>query len=375
MLKPVKLFPVLLLLPMFFIFSCSKDDGENGSETGSFDREELLINWADNIIIPSFENFSGVTENLQEETQQFSNDPSVANLISLRQAYAEGYIQFQTVSVFSIGKAENINYRSRLNTYPTKISDINGAINAGQFNLELPSTFDEQGFPALDYLLNGIGETDEEIVNLYSSHPNSETYKEYLTAVSGSINSLTQEVLEDWKSGFRESFVSNTSSSRTGSVDRFTNEYVLYYERFLRSGKIGFPSGIFTGNPVPENVEAFYSRSLSKELYLKALETVQNLFNGKHFNSNQTGSSFKQYLDYQNAIKGSEDLGSLINSQFNAIKSQAANLNPDFVQQVKSNNNVMLEAFDELQKNVVLLKVDMMQALSISVDYVDSDGD
>ncbi len=35
----------------------------------------------------------------------------------------------------------------------------------------------------------------------------------------------------------------------------------------------------------------------------------------------------------------------------------------------------MLTAYDELQKAVVLLKVDMLQALNIQVDFVDADGD
>ena len=35
----------------------------------------------------------------------------------------------------------------------------------------------------------------------------------------------------------------------------------------------------------------------------------------------------------------------------------------------------MLAAYDAIQQNVVYLKLDMMQALNITVDYVDSDGD
>jgi hypothetical protein len=35
----------------------------------------------------------------------------------------------------------------------------------------------------------------------------------------------------------------------------------------------------------------------------------------------------------------------------------------------------MLLTYDELQKNVVLMKVDMLQAMNVSVDYVDADGD
>ena len=35
----------------------------------------------------------------------------------------------------------------------------------------------------------------------------------------------------------------------------------------------------------------------------------------------------------------------------------------------------MLIAYDVIQANVVFLKVDMLQVLNISVDYVDADGD
>ena len=35
----------------------------------------------------------------------------------------------------------------------------------------------------------------------------------------------------------------------------------------------------------------------------------------------------------------------------------------------------MTMAYDELQKIVVLCKVDMVQAFNISIDYIDADGD
>ena len=35
----------------------------------------------------------------------------------------------------------------------------------------------------------------------------------------------------------------------------------------------------------------------------------------------------------------------------------------------------MLNTYNELQRNVILMKVDMLQAMDISVDYVDADGD
>ena len=50
-------------------------------------------------------------------------------------------------------------------------------------------------------------------------------------------------------------------------------------------------------------------------------------------------------------------------------------MNSSFVDQVETNNSLMLQTYDELQKNVILMKVDMLQALNINVDYVDADGD
>ena len=65
----------------------------------------------------------------------------------------------------------------------------------------------------------------------------------------------------------------------------------------------------------------------------------------------------------------------MINEQFEEIASTAEGLNTNFASQITEDNNKMLSVFDALQSNVVLLKVDMVQALNIKIDYVDADGD
>lgn len=364
----IKISKILLFATLIFT-ACSTEDEPDGGGNGtdSFDRGAMLVNWADNIIVPAFENFTNSTQQLEDVTVAFTADPSEENLVTLRNQFASSYVDFQTVAMFDIGKAEELNYRRFLNTYPLAATEVEDKIASGTYNLELPSSFKEQGFPAMDYLLNGIGETDAEIAAKYSS----ENYRNYLLDVAKRINSLTKEVNSSWQGDYRDTFVNNTSSSSTGSVDMLTNKYIMYYETFLRSGKIGYPAGAFTGTPSPINVEAFYSADLSKNLYLQSLESIVDFFSGKHFNGNQTGKSYEQYLE-------SLDRGDLANdilSQFDVVKSQASNLSANFKNQVETNNTVMLSAFDELQKVVVLLKLDMVQALSISINYVDSDGD
>jgi len=369
----IRISKILLIATLVFTACSTKDDGQDtagtdgGGDTNSFDRGAMLENWADNIIVPAFSNFKSSTQQLEDLTVAFTADPTEENLIALKSQFESSYIDFQTVAMFDLGKAEELSYRRFLNTYPLAASEVENKIESGSYNLELPSSFKEQGFPALDYLLNGIGNANAEIVAKYSS----ENYRNYLLDVSKRINSLTAEVNASWQGDYRDTFVSNISSSSTGSVDKFTNKYIMYYETFLRSGKIGYPAGAFTGNPSPINVEAYYSSDLSKKLYVQSLKTTQDFFNGKYFNTSQTGKSYKQYLEFLE--RG--DLANDIISQFNTINSQAANLDDSFKSQVETNNTLMLVAFDELQKEVVLLKLDMVQALSISINYVDSDGD
>ena len=50
-------------------------------------------------------------------------------------------------------------------------------------------------------------------------------------------------------------------------------------------------------------------------------------------------------------------------------------LNDNFVSQINSNNSLMIAVFNKLQEGVILLKTDMLSVLSISVDYIDADGD
>lgn len=367
---------LFLVLGLVILVGCSTDEngGNEPGETQSFDRSAMLANWADNIIRPAFENFDASTANLEAAAMAFVEEPTNENFSALRAQYASSYKDFQTVSMFEIGKAEEINYRNYLNTYPVNASSLENNIASGSYNLELPSTYTQQGFPALDYLLYGMGSTAEENLAAYTAE-NADSYKTYLLDVVARIHSLTAQVNASWQGDYRNTFVNNTSSSSTGSVDRFTNDYVMYFEKYLRSGKIGYPAGAFTGSPSPENTEAYYTGDLSKELYLTALNSVIDFFNGKHFNGSQTGKSYQQYLDYMDSMKDGTDLSLLIQDQLGTIKTESSKLDDSFKNQIQNNNTAMLATFDELQKAVVLMKVDMMQALSINVDYVDSDGD
>ena len=106
------------------------------------------------------------------------------------------------------------------------------------------------------------------------------------------------------------------------------------------------------------------------------MQAVQDFFNGKHFSSSTTGESLASYLVDLNTLKDGAALNQLINNQFNEARSSVTALDT-FRNEIENNNSPtnMLSAYEEVQKAVPLLKVDMVSALSISIDFVDADGD
>ena len=362
----------LLIIVLIMVISCSKDDDTTDlGNNDDFNRKAMLSNIADNIIIPSYQDLNTKLEVLVSTKDDFITDPNTENLSALRTSWLNAYKSWQFVEMFNIGKAEEISYHFQMNIYPTNDDDIKNNISLGVADLEHPNNNDAVGFPALDYMLYGIENTDSAILNKYTIDPESENYKLYLSDLVVQMKSLTGIILNDWTSSYRDVFINSTSNTANSGFNQFVNDYIYYYEKGLRANKIGIPAGNFSSNPLPNKVEALYNKESSKILALDALNAVQNLFNGKSYNTNSLDSSFSDYLNYLNK----SDLVTLINNKLDLAREKINLLDDDFSMQINEDNTKMTNAYDALQTVVVLLKVDMLQAFNISVDYVDADGD
>ena len=337
----------------------------------TFDRSSMLTHWADNIIIPAYEDYANTLTAMQGANTSFANNPSVQTLNELRSSWLEAYHAWQWVSMFEIGKAEEIGLRNFTNIFPADITMIESHIETGNYNLQLPSNFDTQGFPALDYVLFGIAETDEEIITRLTDGKTDVFVNDLISR----LNELTQEVLLDWKSGYRENFISNSGSSGTASVDKTVNDFIFHYEKFFRAGKVGIPAGVFSGNTNSLSVEAPYSSVYSKSLFFEAFTAIQHFFLGKNKTGDLDGESLYEYIKSSSQQFSTEDISENILDQWMVAENTANELNESFKDQVEQDNIKMLETYDELQRVVAMLKVDMLQSLSIQVDFIDADGD
>ncbi len=364
---------IILLLSLGLIVFVSCGDTEEPIEiiTDRFDRQDMLTDWADMIIIPALESYNTSVARMASDKDAFIAERSDMHLEQLRESYVNAYLAWQHVSMFDIGKAEEIRLRNYTNIYPTDVATIDKNIASQNYNLELPSNYDAQGFPALDYLLYGMGENNAEVISTFADD-NTVTYLDDLVT---RMYNLSELVLVDWKTNYRATFINNSGASGTAAVDKMVNDFLFYYEKFLRAGKIGIPAGVFSGNPISAAVEAPYSKIYSKTLFLEAFGAVQDFFVGKSFDGNGQGESLESYLIYMQEQNNTTDIADQILDQWTIATAAADLLSDNLQEQVITDNNKMLSTYDELQKVIVLLKVDMMQSLNIQVDYVDADGD
>lgn len=351
---------LLLLLPVLFVASsCDPEEVIDDNPTVDFDRKEMLTRWVDEAILPGYADLESSLAGLALAAEDYVANPTPQLEAALRQSFRTAYGDYQKVSPFLIGKAEEIRLREQLNTYPADEELIEANLMDGNANLALPSNIDAQGFPALDYLIYGVDESK------FTTDPNHASYRNYLNALIARMRGLTAEAAMDWTAENRQAFIDNDGNSATASIDRTVNDYIFYYEKFLRAGKVGIPAGIFSDDPLANRAEALYS-GLSPELFAIALDVSSGFFNNQ---------GLSEYLDAMEVERDGEKLSTSITNQFLAAKAAAEAISLPFNEQVETDNVKMLELYNELQRNVILLKVDMLQALSINVDYVDADGD
>lgn len=349
-----------LLLPILFIAaSCNPDAAtdDDAPET-NFDRQEMLAGWVDNVIVPGYTDLETDLEALLLAVDGFDTSPSEASFAAVLPAFRTAYLSYQRISPFMISKAEEIRLREQLNTYPANTDLIEANSRTGA-NLALPSNTAAQGFPALDYLLHGLEE------DTIISGEDAADYRAYLHNVTTRMLTLTRDAADEWNDTNRTAFIENDGNSATASIDRTVNDYIFYYEKFLRAGKVGIPAGIFSDDPLADRAEALHS-GLSPELFDEALDASVDFF---------LNHGLADYLDALNVTRDGEKLSTTIANQFSNAKARRALIDVAFAEQVETDNTKMLELYNELQRNVILMKVDMLQALSINVDYVDADGD
>jgi hypothetical protein len=346
------------------------EDNKSGNDN-SFDRVKMMTFITEEIIIPSYYNLNTSITELKESYELFKINITEHNLEELRNKWLKSYKLWQHVEMFNIGKSMEDYLIFRSNIYPVDTVRVNQNINNGEYDLKNPNNYAAQGFPTIDYLLYGKGNDPAKITDHYKE--NDKTMN-YLGSLIEDLAANVKNVNDDWNQ-VKNEFVSSVDNTASSNLNMMVNDFIYYYEKGFRANKFGIPAGVFSGGALPDRVEGFYSKNFSKVFALEAMTSIKKFFNGESYkNSDIKGLGLKSYIDF--VEKDQEELLSdKINAQLTDAEKSINELGNNLSDQIESDLIKVLKTYDDIQTAVVLLKVDMLQALNIAVDYADADGD
>ena len=358
----------IVSLLLVFIGACSSSTSSD--EKSNFDRAAMLENYGNNIILPAFESLQTSVDDLQVAAQDFETERTPQNLETLQEALKNARLAWQDVSPFQFGPSESVLLRASLNTYPVDTTKVSDRVSSGEYSFGTIDSRDAAGLPALGYLLHGVGDTNEEILAMYTTNTNAQNRLNYLIDNIAFIKEQVDTVTSEWQASggdYIGMFLSeeNAGTDVGSSLGMLINSYVRHYERFLRDGKIGIPAGVRSaGTPRPLAVEAYYG-GYSVELSTANLQQVENIFTGGN------GRGLDDNLEALNT----GDLSEEIQTKIDAVQAALEGLNDPLSQQIEENNDPVLTTFEDMQQVVTLVKADMTSILGITITYQDNDGD
>ncbi len=359
-----KYFVLSLLISLFSFISCNSDSDTNG---GGFDYDvtTVLTDWVNEAIVPEITSAKTTTDHLVSAFETFETDQTLENFTALKEAYFNAYLSFQIIEKYNFDTAENISFSGFLNSYPVNSTQIDTYIASGTFSAEtLESSVlqkDKQGFPALDYLFNGLGTTETENFEALTTQ-----HIDYISAVINRISSLTTEVSNSWDEEAKAAFISNTSSSLSGSMNIVFDRYVTNFERKIREAKVSIPAGVRSVETQPSKIESLYGSELSKDLLQEAFEGFESFYLGA--NDSMSFSDLLQGI-------GRSDIDLKMKEYIATIFEKISAIDPDLKLQVETDALKLVEIHDAMQSLVGVLKTDIKSSLSLSIITQDNDGD
>ena len=371
----------LVILTLIF-FSCDKEvrveeDVEDDlvpplvvNSDSSYNMEKLLTNLTWNYILPAYANFSESVSSLETASLTFLSEASEANLASYQSAWENCLLSWQEVAFLEYGAAEDLYLRAQTNIYPADTEQIHQNIQNGGYDLTSVHNLDAKGIQALDYLLFSKSDPQEAVVFL-----SNKSVSDYMTNVIIDLKSNIKYVEDNW-SGYASDFIADSKSDGSdGSIHLVVTKLIKHYESYIRTGKLGIPSGIFNSpskQPLPDHVEAFYAQK-SLAALTRSMESFEQYFNGVSYLNGTNGEGLDDYLDFLCARKDGELLSEVIQNQISKIKDALRILKVPLSKEVTANNEQVNKTYQELQKLVILLKIDMTYATQIWIEYFESD--
>lgn len=349
-------------LPLVFLIICTCIIGCSSQD---FDRSPLLQNVADNLIVPAYDDFYNQTNVLKSKVYLFTEAPNKQTLADVQSAWKESIKSWKQAELYNFGPIEEKALVTSIDRRPASEAGIEDAIEklteVENYLLRIGSN--RKGLPAMEYLL--FHEEPEVVINRFGDTKR----KKYLQLLAESLFEHSQYIVEEWKGGYRNSFVESVGNRPNSGVTLLVNE-MGYLLEMVRMDKIEIPFGKQTnGTPRLHMLESPYAH-ISKVLIKENLLSARHTF---------TGGSGRGFDDYLNALNIENENGKLLSDLILAEYDQALStlngMNGSLREAIQHDKKSVEQLIEHVQKLYIYTEVDMISQLSLLQTFSDNDGD
>lgn len=362
---------ILVMVCGITVIGCQDDDGilEKNYET-QFYRESQLTNIYNNEIVDHTSDFVSKTANLQSTIEQFRQNPSATNLLLAQNDWETMLLTWKELELYKIGDVSDSFLFFDINLWPSNETLIDTYINGTD---TIDETFisshgaSSKGISALEFLLFS-SENPSEVLNSFTTDMNANRRLDYLVALATNLNTKAQALQTVWQN-YQPEFISSLQNGINGSQNLVINAMVTLTEQIVIR-KLGNPLGDNTGGILnPESLEASRSGN-SLTIIERHLKSLQRCYSGD-FKQTPFRIGFDDYL-----VKlGYEELSVRIHEQFNICQQQIETINGTLYEELTNNPQNVVALQDTFRDLLVLLKVDMANAIGSTITFNDNDGD
>jgi predicted lipoprotein len=330
--------------------------------TPQFDREAMLTNIADEVILPAHEAFLARSAALEKEAGDFSENPTAESLTRLQESWLEAARAWKRVELYPFGGTMLLH--TSIEKRPVNEEFIENFIATEPV---LDEAFIEgigstsKGLGAIEYLIFDPEGGDAQVLESFSDPRRGE----YLAGLAANLNTRAERLGDAWApegGNYREAFIDAAADGADleGSISLLSNEMIFLTEMVARE-KIGVPLGKDGfGEPSPESAEGYRSGS-SLDLTKANIEALQ--------------AAFEAGLDEYLSQLGGEATAEAISTQFETVLADLEAIGPSLEEAVVTRPEDVEKAYQSLRVLVTLLKTDMANRLGITITFSDNDGD
>ncbi len=350
------------------------DTANNATTADAFSRGAMLADIADNVILPAYADFAVQAAQLDAAVGALATTPTPDTLAAAQQAWRATYIAWQPLELFAVQDVQRTQHYSGMDTWHPDVERI-AVLLAGSDPLDEATIAGVgatvRGLPALEYMLFDAAGDNAAVLQALSDAPRRVTYAQALAA---DIHTRADALLTFWSpegADYRAAFVAADTGGAVmrSSVSALTNELVNTVDVLVQM-ELGAPLGrTGDGTPQPAMVEAVHSNAALPGM-LRTLDVLRATLTAGG------GSGFDDYLtDLRLDPDGGEPLAQRLLAQLDRAHVALSAIDAPLQTAVSTQPAQVTAAYDETRQLLVLMKVDMANALGVTLTFGDTDGD